>query len=155
RHPEVPAEFEVVVARCLEADPSQRYQTAAELAADLQAIADDAPLRYAREPLPSRVVRWTRRNRIRLPMAAPLIMLLAVIGGGLAVARREENRLNGEVRDLLSRGMILLNQDHLEQALTQFDLAIRLASRGKGSRAAAPRDRVGESVRLAGGLDDL
>ena len=77
-HPDVPAALEAVVGRCLAPEPSDRYASAAELAADLQAVADDVPLQFAREPFPSRMTRWLRRNRRRIALAA--IMILAVAG---------------------------------------------------------------------------
>ena len=61
--PDVPVELEAVVRRCLAPDRADRYATASQLAADLQAVADDAPLRHAPEPLPHRARRWLRRNR--------------------------------------------------------------------------------------------
>ena len=55
RIPTSPPAFEAVVARCLAPDPDDRYASASELAVDLQAVADDAPLRLrpraARQPL--------------------------------------------------------------------------------------------------------
>ena len=48
-----PAGARAVIRRCLEPDPADRYRSAAELAADLQAVADDLPLAHAREPLPA------------------------------------------------------------------------------------------------------
>ncbi len=71
-HPEVPAALEAVVNRCLAPEPHDRYQNAADLAVDLQAVADDAPLRIATEPLPSRSMKWLRRNRRRLTVARAL-----------------------------------------------------------------------------------
>ena len=62
-HPEVPAAFEAVVRRCLAPEPIDRYASAGELAADLQAVADDQPLPFAREPWPGRVTRWLRRRQ--------------------------------------------------------------------------------------------
>ena len=43
------------------------------------AVADDAALRFAREPWASRVTRWASRNRRRLAVAAPVVLALAVI----------------------------------------------------------------------------
>ena len=55
-HPDVPPALEAVVRRCLAPDPSDRYESAAQLAADLQAVADDgaAPLRARADPEPLR-----------------------------------------------------------------------------------------------------
>ncbi|MEA2631687.1 MAG: eukaryotic-like serine/threonine-protein kinase, partial [Chloroflexota bacterium] len=77
-HPEIPPALDVVVRRCLAPDPIDRYDTAGELAADLQAVADDQPLRFAREPWPGRVTRWIRRRRRPLAVAALLAAALAV-----------------------------------------------------------------------------
>lgn len=66
--PSVPA-VDAIIARCTQADPAKRYQTAAELLADLNLLgADGQPLRRARV-LPVRVV-----------AAASLIVLLATAG---------------------------------------------------------------------------
>src|SRR4029079_15068667 len=62
--PETPVAFEAVVRRCLAPDPADRYARAADLAADLQAIADDTPLRFAREPIGDRLSRRVRRPRL-------------------------------------------------------------------------------------------
>ena len=73
RHPEIPPALEAVIRRCLEPDPGDRYHSAAELAADLQAVADDLPLCHAREPWPSRATGWLRRRRRRLATAAAIL----------------------------------------------------------------------------------
>ena len=41
-----------------EPEPFDRYQSAAELAADLRAVADDLPLPFGREPWSSRAAGW-------------------------------------------------------------------------------------------------
>ena len=69
-----------MIRRCLEPEPRDRYQSAAELAADLQAVADDLPLAHAREPWPSRAAGWVRRRRRRLAAAA-VILLVSLAGG--------------------------------------------------------------------------
>ena len=46
RHPEIPAALETVIRRCLEPEQADRYPRASQLAADLQAVADDLPLPY-------------------------------------------------------------------------------------------------------------
>src|SRR5262249_22322756 len=74
--PDGPRAREGVGRRCRAPERGDRYAWAAQLAADLQAAADDGPLRFAREPIPSRCVRWTRRNRRRLVVAAVLVLAL-------------------------------------------------------------------------------
>src|SRR5207302_4742931 len=96
-HPDVPPALEAVVRRCLAPEPDDRYASAAELAADLQAVADDGPLRFAREPQPSRALRWVRRNRRRLAVASPLLIALAVTGFVLVGAEVAHLRLEHEI----------------------------------------------------------
>ena len=69
-HPEVPPALEAVILHCLDPEPDKRYQSAGELAADLQAVADDLPLRHAHEPWRSKTWGWLRRRRRSLAMAA-------------------------------------------------------------------------------------
>ncbi len=85
--PTVPPALDAVVARCLEPDPADRYQGAAELAADLRAVADDLPLSYAREPLPSRVGGWLRRKRLKLMVYSAIITLLLITTTTILAAR--------------------------------------------------------------------
>ncbi|MFI5458840.1 MAG: protein kinase [Isosphaerales bacterium] len=83
RHPEIPPALEAVIRHALEPDPGDRYQSAADLSADLQAVADDLPLCHAREPWPSRATGWIRRRRRLLATAVALLLALTV---GLATA---------------------------------------------------------------------
>jgi len=83
RHPEIPPALEAVIRHALEPDAGDRYQSAADLAADLQAVADDLPLCHAREPWPGRATGWIRRRRRLLATAVALLMALTV---GLATA---------------------------------------------------------------------
>ena len=78
--PEVPPALDAVISRCLAPDPSSRYAAAADLADDLQAVADDGPLRHAVEPQPSRGLRWAWRNRKRLALTIPIALVLAGLG---------------------------------------------------------------------------
>jgi serine/threonine protein kinase/predicted Zn-dependent protease len=155
RHPEVPPEYEAVVHRCLEPDPRDRYSTAAELAADLQAIADDAPLSFAREPVLNRVVRWTRRNRARLAVAVPLLLAAVVIGGVGYLTRQARERLTDDVRGLVYKAMILAGEDRLDEAEAQFDLAARIARRDERADDRRSLNRAREKVRTSGDLEDL
>jgi eukaryotic-like serine/threonine-protein kinase len=75
---EIPKELEGIVLKCLEKDPKDRYQSVAELAADLDRFTAGQkpvapPLTYWR-----RVKRWVRRNRRGAGGAAAAAVLVAV-----------------------------------------------------------------------------
>ncbi len=145
-HPDVPAALEAVVNRALAPEPAQRYSSAADLAADLQAVADDLPLRTAREPIPSRLVRWLRRNRRRLAVAAPLVLALGITGYTLVSAQIAAIRLQVEVRDEIDHGRIEAGDGRLDVALSHFDTALRLCAGHPGLR------RLQQSARELGNL---
>jgi tetratricopeptide (TPR) repeat protein len=76
--PKADHDLEIICARCLEREPADRYQSAAELADDLQNWLDDLPI-VASPPGPSlRARRWVRRNR----KLAVSLMALALLGAG-------------------------------------------------------------------------
>jgi serine/threonine protein kinase/Tfp pilus assembly protein PilF len=125
--PDVPPALEVVVRRCLAPEPADRYTNAGELAADLHAVADDGPLRFSREPFPSRIVRWLRRNRQRLAVFTLLTGVLAATAFFLISAELAAFRLEQDARHGLEEGQRSLEANKLELALSQFETAGRLA----------------------------
>ena len=88
----IPPALRAVLRRCLEPDPADRYDSAAELAADLQAVADSAPLRFAHEPMASRMAGWARRNRVRMAVAIPILVFLVELLVRMDASRESEVR---------------------------------------------------------------
>ncbi len=72
--PDVTPALDNVIRKCLDPDPARRYVSAAHLSEDLRAIAADKPVRYAHEPISSRV-----RRGVRL-YARPVASTLAFTG---------------------------------------------------------------------------
>jgi eukaryotic-like serine/threonine-protein kinase len=128
-HSEVPPALDAVVRRCLEPEAANRYSSAAELAADLQAVADDGPLRFAREPQPSRSLRWLRRNRRRLLVAAPIVFALTV--AALALNKAQIDRLHQEmqIQQWIADAKLARETGEFDKAMIKCDSASQLANR--------------------------
>jgi len=60
--PSLDRDLETICARCLERDPKARYQSAGDLAADLEHWLDGRPIVARPVSLPARFWRWSRRN---------------------------------------------------------------------------------------------
>jgi len=72
-----------IVLKCLEKDRTRRYETANELAADVQRHLDDEPV-VARAPsLGYRLTKLSRRYRSQM-LAAAIVLLASTVGFGLA-----------------------------------------------------------------------
>ena len=127
-HPEIPAALERVIRRCLEPDPADRYPDAAELAADLQAVADDAPLRWTREPFHVRAVRRARRSWKRAVLVA--VVTGSAVGLGMAALREEGDRARdaSAASARLVEGKQSLRRDDFPTAVARFQEVCRLAS---------------------------
>jgi serine/threonine protein kinase len=129
--PEVPSACEAVLRKCLAPSPADRYASAADLARDLQAVADNAPLRFAREPLPSLATRWVRRHRHALLFAVPIVVALASTGTALMREKGERDRLRNErfqeVQGWMNRADVSYQQGDSSLAIQQLAEAVRVA----------------------------
>jgi len=124
--PEVPAAYATVVERCLSPDPRDRYATAAELATDLQDVADDLPLHHAREPIGVRLLGKVRRHR--RAMAATTVVLLAV---GVAVfgtmgARMATEKVLDQAAHLFDKAVLAEQNGLYAVAADGFETTARL-----------------------------
>ncbi len=74
----VPGELAIICGKCLEKSPDRRYQSMAELAADLRRYVNDEPI-LARPPGPVlRAVKWCRRHPVAA--ASSVVAGLSLIG---------------------------------------------------------------------------
>ena len=126
-HPEIPSPLERVIRRCLEPDPDRRYPNANELAADLQAVADDAPLKWTREPIHVRAVRRLRRSWKRAVLVA--VVAGSAVGLAMSALRDEDDRARATLTaaNLLEEGIQSLGRDDFVTASARFDEVRRRA----------------------------
>src|SRR5205823_4860868 len=87
-NPRVPRDLAVVAEKCLEANPTHRYPSAAAAVEDLENFLAGRPIRARAAGRAERAVRWCRRN----PVAAAFLAVMTVgcaVTGTLAVALAE------------------------------------------------------------------
>jgi serine/threonine protein kinase/WD40 repeat protein/Tfp pilus assembly protein PilF len=80
--PHTPRDLETIVLKAIAKEPADRYQTAAELAGDLQRFLADRPIRARRTPLRERAWRLCRRNPLVAALTLSVALLLVTIAGG-------------------------------------------------------------------------
>lgn len=71
-----PLDLETIIHKAMEKTPSRRYQTAGELAADLERFIHDRPIRARRISAAERLWRWSRKNS---SLAAALFSVAALL----------------------------------------------------------------------------
>jgi serine/threonine protein kinase len=87
--PAVPRDLETVVLKAMDKDPARRYQTAADLADDLQRFLGDVPV-WARRPTPlERLWRWCRGHPGMAALSAALLLTLLAGLAGVTLKWRE------------------------------------------------------------------
>jgi serine/threonine protein kinase len=134
-HPGIAADLEAIVQKCLEKDPARRYESAAELAGDL-----DRWLRgdlVTAQPLTLRYWAGKLARRHRWPIAAAAAMIVLVASGAVYEISRS-NRAN----ERLSRANRELNEALAkveEQKKTAEDALARADAAGTDARKAADK----------------
>ncbi|MGF1580592.1 MAG: protein kinase [Gemmataceae bacterium] len=75
----IPRDLETIVLKACAREPSQRYDTAGDLAADLKRYLEDRPILARRITVLESALRWTRRNPVVAGLTGMIFVLLTVI----------------------------------------------------------------------------
>ncbi len=114
----VPRDLVTICSKALEKDPQNRYQTAAELEAELLRFLRWEPIHARPAGTITRLWKFVQRHRTETAAAA-LVMLAGCIAGGITWFRASEAR---------ARGAQLLDAANLAAERNDFDSAIRFAT---------------------------
>jgi serine/threonine protein kinase/Flp pilus assembly protein TadD len=105
-NPDVPRDLETIVLKASAREPDARYQTAAEMADDLECFLQDRPIRARRASTVHRFVRWSRRNPVVSGLTVALALVLTVVAAGSTVGMlsyralaESETKARGAVED--------------------------------------------------------
>lgn len=101
--PGIPADLETIILKATAKDPSARYESAQELADDLERFLQHKPIRARRSGRLERWWRWVKRNPTTATLLCMVSVLLTILAvGGTAFAVRQTllaNALDAELRD--------------------------------------------------------
>lgn len=135
----VPRDLETICLKCLRKEPPSRYDTAADLADDLQRFLDGKPVLARPVGNFERLVLWAKRNRTLAAvgaMAAILLLATTVISMAWAVHADDQAKVIQK----------LLDESRLKTAMSVIDRALADADRGD---VASGILRMAQSLELA------
>ena len=84
-NPAVPEDLETIVLKAINKTPMDRYETASELAADLNRFLENKPIEARRPKLTEKLSKWAYRHRSLVAVAMAALVLIALVASGSAL----------------------------------------------------------------------
>jgi serine/threonine protein kinase/WD40 repeat protein len=139
---DVPVDLDTIVAKAVAKDPSRRYATAAELAADLERYLSGHPIAARRSSTTERAVKWVRRHPARATLAAVVALAAIAVPAALALHIQQLQEVNEEL--LKQTNEATINAKLYEKSAEEAKLSAALATvSGRDSRVRAYLAQVG------------
>lgn len=161
-NPGVPRDLETICLKCLEKESSRRYQTARELADELDCFLEDKPIRAHPVTCVERTWRWCRRNPVIASLSAvtALLLLAVAIGSPIAAVRIDLERQRAEressaarlIKEELASQLYAADVNLANEALRDFNrsMALQLLDRHDPHRASPDRPKAELQTDLRG-----
>lgn len=118
----VPLDLETIVMKAIDKDPKRRYQSADEMAEDLQRFVNDEPIKARRIGSVERFNRWCRRNPVVAGLSAAVMVLLAL---GTAVSSWQAVRAWAAERDALAAAAAAREAKHAAEEAAAAEKAAK------------------------------
>jgi eukaryotic-like serine/threonine-protein kinase len=136
---DIPRDLETISQKASATNPSDRYATAGELAADLRRFLEDRPVLARRATTAEQLVRWARRNPIVASLTGATVALLAAVAVVFAV---------GQHRTQAALDIVGAQKSQLEERQVQLDESL-LAEQNASKVARAEFARAEQNLQLA------
>ena len=116
-NPSVPRELDTICLKCVEKSPAARYDTAQDLAEDLQRYIDDLPIVAQRPGTLARMAKYARRHKAGTLAAATTILLTFTVG--LMIQKSRQHRRE-ELNRSVKNGIEFTEDAKWDQAINEF-----------------------------------
>jgi serine/threonine-protein kinase len=132
--PRIPAPLDAICLKAMARVPAERYQSAQELAGEIEAWLADQPVRAWPEPWPVRLRRWRKRHRALVVGAGVAVLVTLVsLSIGVVLLTAANDRVRGarnlaEQRAAEARQNFQLARQSVDKYLTQVSEDARLKS---------------------------
>ena len=156
--PRVPRDLETIVLKAIDREPSRRYPSAGELAADLRRFLEDRPIRARRATSAERAWRACKRNPVPSALAAALLaaLLCGLVGTTTQWLRaREKGREALGQRDEATRANVALRSALREIRFDSYATDLRSAHSAWGYGELTRMRQLLEGHRPGPGEEDL
>jgi len=127
-NPAVPRDLETIVLKAIAKDPSSRYTTAQDLAADLRRFMDDKPILARRPGIPERTLKWARRHKELVATAAAIFVLAFFISTVAILAQARKTASWAHKTAMQARETELANQRRIAFVIESYPLLHRLGT---------------------------
>ncbi|MFM8474475.1 MAG: protein kinase domain-containing protein [Planctomycetaceae bacterium] len=125
--PAIPRDLETICLKCLQKEPSGRYQSAAELQADLRAFLENRPIAARPVSVPRKLLNWCRRHpseSIAASVSAALLLALT-LGSLWSAALLQQARQEALAAAKLATENQLLEKQQKEAVLQKFERTLQ------------------------------
>ncbi len=152
--PDIPAELEAIVTRCMRKDPDERYQTLEEMLLELDPLAESVQQKFAQQFVSQVPELIARRDFSR---AREILLDVLTFDRSHSLAKNLLAEVNAEIRrqeasikiaDCLTRGQASLQKGDYQGAVQIFEEAVKFDSKHEQARSLLAMAR-GELERIA------